>query len=56
MLDQTQRLVSSSTHALFAVTRSDKEDRDDALFLVGTNKVEDLAALMAQLEESEEED
>ncbi len=35
---------------------SDEEDRDDASSLVGTNKVEDLAALMAQLEESEEED
>lgn len=34
----------------------DKDDRDDASSLVGTNKVEDLAALMAQLEESEEED
>lgn len=35
---------------------SDEEDRDDASSLVGTNRVEDLAALMAQLEESEEED
>lgn len=33
----------------------DTDDIDDASSLVGTNKVEDLAALMAQLEESEEE-
>lgn len=35
---------------------SEEEDRDDASSLIVTNKVEDLAALMAQLEESEEED
>lgn len=34
----------------------DKDDGDDASSLVGTNKLEDLAALMAQLEESQEED
>ena len=33
----------------------DTDDIDDASSLVGTNMVEDLAALMAQLEESEEE-
>lgn len=33
----------------------DTDDIDDASSLVGTNKVEDLVALMAQLEESEEE-
>lgn len=36
--------------------RLDKEDRDGASSLVGTNWLEDLATLMAQLEESEEED
>lgn len=36
--------------------RLDKEDRDGPSSLVGTNKLEDLATLMAQLEESEEED
>lgn len=35
---------------------SDGEHGEDTSPLVGTNKVEDLAALMAQLEESEEDD
>lgn len=34
----------------------DKEDRDDASSLVGMNGVEDIAMLMAQLEDSEDED
>lgn len=34
----------------------DKEDQDDASSLVGKNRVEDLATLMARLEESEDED
>lgn len=36
--------------------RLEKEDRDGASSLVGTNWLEDLATLMAQLEESEGED